>query len=396
MKKVRIAQATLVFGVAAGLLVALPGFLKHGGSDGYKGLILVNGRTEGTEVAVGTKLPGRVLTVRVAEGQQVKAGELMVELEGEDVRAAYDQAQANVVQAQHNLQMAHERVIRCEAQQAQARTRLELTQKQTSLGIRQAQAAVKETEAAVKQARALLNKARTEFENARELHQQNAASSLELSYAKDALEAQQAAVQMVEYRLEQSEDTYKLAGAQESEIQISRHELTVRESAVRGGQSSVGIAQAQLRAAEATARIFKIKLQDTRIHAPCDGIVVTRVVEPGEVVAAGATVAVIIDFDQLYLKAYLPSDLVSKIKLNDPARVYLDRDRFFTGKITKIHQQAEFTPKNVDTFQQRVKLVFGLELRVDNRDRQVKPGMPADAVIKIDPQAEWRRPTDLR
>ena len=121
-------------------------------------------------------------------------------------------------------------------------------------------------------------------------------------------------------------------------------------------------------------------------------------VEPGEIVAAGSTVAVLIDFDRLHLKAYLPNKLIGKVTLNDPARVFLDAypDTHFDAKVTKIHQQAEFTPKTVDTPQQRVRLVFGLELTVANKDRRVKPGMPADGVIQIDKQAAWKTPADLR
>ena len=102
--------------------------------------------------------------------------------------------------------------------------------------------------------------------------------------------------------------------------------------------------------------------------------------------AAGATTLVVIDFSKLYLKGYLPSNRISQIKLNDPARIFLDAfpGKTFDARITKINQQAEFTPKSVDTPQQRVKLVFGhVELRVTNNGSHLfKPGMPADAVIQ--------------
>ena len=400
MKKVRIAQATLVFGIAGGLLLALPGFLRHAGDNSRDGLILVNGRIEGTEVAVGSKLPGRVSAVYVTEAQAVKAGTLIAELEADDVQAACDQAQANVLQAKHTLENAKEDVIRSGAQLEKARIALQLTETQTGLGIIQSQAAVEEAQSAVKQAQALLSRTRTEYENARELREKDAASKLELAYAKDALEAQEAAVQMAQHRLEQAQQGRLLADARKSEIQICRHELTVVESTLRQAQTTVGIAQAQLDAAQATLRIFEIKLKDTKIVSPCDGVVVTRAVEPGEIVNAGATLAVVVDFDRLFLKAFLPSKLISLVKLNGPVRVYFDAfpDRFFEATVTQVNQQSEFTPKSVDTPQQRVKLVFGLELTItDNRERLIKPGMPADAVIKTDPKSEWpTSSSDLR
>ena len=99
--------------------------------------------------------------------------------------------------------------------------------------------------------------------------------------------------------------------------------------------------------AKAALTSCEIQLKDSKIFAPSDGVVVTRAAEPGEVIGAGSCVAVIVDFDKLYLKGYLPSTLVGKLKHGDAARIHLDAfpDKHFDAKITKIHQQAEFTPQ---------------------------------------------------
>jgi HlyD family secretion protein len=397
MKKVHIAQATLVFGLAAGLVVGGSNFLWRIGSGRQSGNLLLNGRIEGVEVAIGTKLPGRIAKVNVQEGQEVKAGTVLVELEAADVQAGYDQAQANVGLAQHNLESSNEQVIRAQEQLAKSKIGLELIKQQTELNIRQAGSAIQETQAGIDQAKALYSKVKTEYEHASSLKKE-AVSDLEIVFAKDALNAQEAAVRMTELKRDQARDALKLAEVRRSEIKMQEHDLAVMESTVRQSQAAVGVAKSQLQAAQAFARSFEIQLKDTRILAPCDGIVVTRVIEPGEVVAAGATVLVVVDFDKLYLKGYLPNNEISRIKLSDPARIYLDAfpDKFFEAKVTKINQQAEFTPKNVDTPQQRVKLVFGIELRVNNATRTFKPGMPADSVVKTDPAATWCVPSDLR
>ncbi|NLX05469.1 MAG: HlyD family efflux transporter periplasmic adaptor subunit [Phycisphaerae bacterium] len=398
MRKVHIAQATLVFGVAVGLLVGLPGFVRQVADHPHEGLILVNGRIEGAEVAVGSKLTGRVTALHVSEGQQVHAGDLIAELESESVQVAHEQALANVAQAQHALQSANEDVIRSSSQLENAKIALDLTKQQTELGIRQAQAQVREAQAAVEQAQALLSKSQTEYDHAQKLFQSDAASELEFTFATDALKAQEAAVRIAEQRLAQANENFELANSRKSEVLMRQHDLAIMESTVRQARAAVGIAEAQLKATEATAKMVEINLRDTKIFAPCDGVVVTRVVEAGEVIATGATVAMLIDFDRLYLKGYLPSQLVGQVNLNDPARVHLDAypDRHFDATVTQIHQQAEFTPKSVDTPQQRVKLVFGLELTVENAERLVKPGMPADGVIQTDPNAAWKMPADLR
>ncbi len=398
MKKVHIAQATLVFSLAIGVVVGVPTFLWKVGSGHRAGNLLLNGRIEGIEVAIGTKLPGRIAKVNVQEGQEIKAGDLLVELEANDVQATYEQAQANVRQARHNLDSSNEQVIRAQEQLAKAKIGLELIKQQTELNISQAGSAIQEAQAGIDQAKALLSKTKTEYDQAAKLQKEKAASDLEFTFARDALTAQQAAVRMTELKQVQARDGLKLAETRRSEIKMQEHDLAVMESTVRQAQAAVGVAKAQLQAAEAFARTCEIQLKDTKIAAPCDGIVVTRVIEPGEIVAAGATTLVVVNFDKLYLKGYLPNNEISRIKLNDPARIYLDAfpDKYFDAKVTKINQQAEFTPKNVDTPQQRVKLVFGIELRVNNASRTFKPGMPADAVVKTDPAATWCLPSDLR
>ena len=152
------------------------------------------------------------------------------------------------------------------------------------------------------------------------------------SNARDAQDAQEATKRMAERKLEQARTALKLAEARKSEIQMQEHDLAVMESTVRQAPAAVGVADAQLQAAKASAKMFEIQLRDTKIFAPCDGMVVTRAVEPGEVVAAGATTLVVIDFGKLYLKGYLPNNRISQIKLNDPARIFLDA---FPGKILR-------------------------------------------------------------
>lgn len=398
MKKTRIAQATLVCCLSIGMIVAVPSFLWRFGGNHREGVILVNGRIEGTEVSVGTRIPGRVSAVHFTEGQNVRKGDLLVELESDDVQAAYQQAKANVSQAKHYLENSKEQVIRAKEQLAKVTIALGLVKQQTDMNIRQAKSAVKGAQAAVDQAKALASKAKTQYEHSAKLYKEDVASELEFIFARDSLAAQTAAVRMAEEKLNQANQMLQLAEIRKSEIKMKEHDLEVMKSTVRQSQASVGVAEASLQGAIAAAKMIEIKLKDAKIFAPCDGVVVTRVNEPGEVVGIGSTVMVLVDFGKLYLKGYLPNNMISKIKLNDPVRIYVDafEDKFFSAKVTRINQQAEFTPKTVDIPKQRVKLVFGLELQVDNSKRLLKPGMPADAIIKTDPAVKWCLPKDLR
>lgn len=134
--------------------------------------------------------------------------------------------------------------------------------------------------------------------------------------------------------------------------------------------------------------------KETKVYSPLDGVVISRPAEEGELINPGQTIYTLINLQKIYIKVYIPEVHLGKVKLGAPARIYVDayKDRFFEGKVTRIYEQAEFTPKNVETREERVNLVFGAEISVENTEELLKPGMPADVVIKIDPEAEWIRP----
>ena len=137
-----------------------------------------------------------------------------------------------------------------------------------------------------------------------------------------------------------------------------------------------------------------MQLRDTRITSPLDGTVLTRAVEPGELVQPGTPLYSILNLDKLYMKVYVPEPDVGKLKLGQNARVYVDAypEQPFDATVTKIAQEAEFTPKNVQTREERVKQVFGVELSIDNPDGKLKPGMPGDAVLRFNENAPWYNP----
>lgn len=156
----------------------------------------------------------------------------------------------------------------------------------------------------------------------------------------------------------------------------------------------VEYAQAKYKSAREKLREIEVLYRETKIYSPSDGVVLSRPAEEGEVVNPGQTLYTIVNLQKLYVKVYIPEPELGKVKLGMPARIYVDayKDKFFEGRVTRIYEQAEFTPKNVETKEERVNLVFGAEVSVENVEELLKPGMPADVVIKIDPQAEWIRP----
>jgi HlyD family secretion protein len=126
--------------------------------------------------------------------------------------------------------------------------------------------------------------------------------------------------------------------------------------------------------------LTEAQLKKLVIYAPSAGIVLSRNVEQGEVIQAGATVLMLAKLDKLNITVYVPEDRYGQIKLGDQAIVSLDSfpGKRFTAKVSYIASQAEFTPRNVQTTEGRKTTVFGIELAIDNPNGELKPGMPAD------------------
>ncbi len=175
----------------------------------------------------------------------------------------------------------------------------------------------------------------------------------------------------------------------------SRHEAEKAELAWRVARDHYASAQAQLNKAKAELAEAESILADLTITAPSAGTITTRMVDGGEVVAAGTPLLGIVDLDRLYLKVYVPEAQIGKLRLGLPARVYTDAfpDRPFAATVRYIASQAEFTPKEVQTPDERVKLVYAVKLYLDeNPDHLLTPGLPADAVIRWKEDLPWAKP----
>lgn len=166
------------------------------------------------------------------------------------------------------------------------------------------------------------------------------------------------------------------------------------QAEVEAAVKAITQAESSYRAAEQRIKEAQADLNETKIYSPTGGVILSRPVEVGEVVNPGTVLYVMVDLNKLYVKVYIPEPEIGKLKIGLPARVYIDAypDKYFNGKITKIYEQAEFTPKNVETKEERVKLVFGVEVSVENPEGLLKPGMPADVVIKWKDDAPWIKP----
>jgi len=164
---------------------------------------------------------------------------------------------------------------------------------------------------------------------------------------------------------------------------------------IRAKEAEAAALERQRDQAEATLREVESVLADLTIVAPTAGTITTRMAEVGEVVFAGTPMLELVDLDHLYLKVYVPEVQIGKVRLNLPARLSTDAfpDQSFDATVGYIASRAEFTPKEVQTPDERVKLVYAVKQYLrENPDHRLTPGLPADAVIRWKEDAPWARP----
>lgn len=324
----KIAPFVLALVVLGGALIALSLARNSAGK-----ILEGTGTVEATEVRVGTKVMGRIQQLLVREGETVKAGQVIARLESAEYEAAVARDRASVAKA--------------EAQLAELLA-----------GAREQE--IKEARAAVAQAAANLEKARLDWERYQELFAEGAISSLD----RDAtLNRHQVAQE--QHKAAQERLNLLLAGARAEAIEAARWEVARAKAALNASM---------------------VTLDDTVIRAPISGIVLTKASEEGETVLVGTPIVVMIDPQDIWLRVYIAEGDIGRVRLGQPARISVDSfpDRFFPGKVTEIATRAEFTPKNVQTKKERVYLVFGVKIALENPEGLLKPGMPADAEIIVE------------
>lgn len=320
------------------------------------GVIEASGRIEGRITQVTPKVSGTVAELPVDEGQSVNAGALLVRL-----------AETTLLDRRRSVQA---QAAALESQLAGQRISYEVAQQELPLRIAQARAALAETQARLAAARADRVQAAADATRLSTLAQRQLASPQQAETARlrgdVAVKTEQAAVAAVD-------------GAQKnlSLAQLGDRRLAALAEAIRALEKQVGQAQAQ--AAELETQVSYLD-----IPSPLSGVVLTRSVELGEQVAPGSPLFSLVDLDRLYLKVYVPEPQIGRVALGQRAQVRVDSypDRAFAATVTKVATAAEFTPKNVETKEERVKLVFAVELSLtENPGGVLKPGMPADGRI---------------
>jgi len=295
----------------------------------------LSGNIEAHESVVGFKVQGRISELPVQEGQWVDSGALLARLDGDDYRrqAEMDEAALRVQRAQLALGLAGTR-----------RQDLEATQQ------------------SLNDAKADVEQKRLDYDRAETLFRERVGSQQERDQADTNLKRAQA--------------TYRRAQEMYDEARegTRREQLTVDRAAVVQ--------------AEEKLRVSKLNVEYTVLRAPLSGVVVVRDAELGEVVAPNTPVTTIADLDHVWLRAYVSETDLARVHWGQEATVRTDTfpNKTYRGHISFVSDKAEFTPKSVQTFKERVTLVYRIKIDVENPNHELKPGMPADATIELTKQ----------
>lgn len=414
---------TLALTACSGVANAIPSL---GEGNATPGPLEASGFIEAQEVNVVSEVGGRVAQVLVDEADPVSEGQVVLVLDDALLQADRRQAEAAVAVAEANL--------------------AELLAGPRETEVEAAQAAIDRAEASLAGARNASGQAWTMVSNPHDIDAQIASTQLEIANLRQKADELGGQITQVEYELriveegnqvridegKRPDDTRvdflnytrqtliaqqaavqaRLAGAEEklALLQAERGHPVALIAQARNAQSQIGLAEAQLELAqmqydlvvadprpeevtimrarvdlaEAQVALIDARIAQLTLVAPIDGVVTTRSINVGETATAGVSLLTISDLDTLKLVVYIPETQIGRVRLGAPVGISVDAypTRTFTGEVVRIGREAEFTPRNVQTEEERVNLVFAVEIRIANEDGALKPGMPADVVIE--------------
>jgi len=294
--------------------------------------LTLSGNIEAHESLVSFKVQGRIVGLPVEEGQSVEPGTLLAQLDDADYKQKVRIDEANVHVRESNLAL-------------------------TLAGTREQE--VKASQQTVFDAQADLQEKQLDYDRAQRL------------FSKDEVSAQDR--DLADTALKRAEATFRAAQQRYNEaVEGSRKEDIV-------------IARANLREAHANRGLSRVNLEYTTLRAPFAGVITVRQAELGEVVVPGTPVVTLADLDHIWLRAYVAETDLGRIRWGQEATITTDTypGKQYRGRVSFISSTAEFTPKSVQTYKERVTLVYRIKIDIDNPNHELKPGMPADARIDV-------------
>jgi HlyD family secretion protein len=381
--------------------------------------LIASGSVEGESVSIVSEFGGLIEGLYADEGDQVEAGQVLVKLDDSLLQAQMAQTEAAVVVAEANLATVRAGAHPAEILAARAMLRQVIAERnaartawedlQTILGRPQEiEAQLLKAQTDLELATVQIGQAEAELASAViERDQYRAQGSLEekklyaihnygveaAQAALDASMAKKAGAQQMVAALEALRDhpLALVSQVHSAEAQFNVAAAGVGVAAAKLDELKAGampeeveVAEAQVARARAASAVLQVQIGKMTVTAPIDGVVTSRSAHAGEAAIAGATLLTVAKLDEVNLTIYVPEDKLNRVYLGQAVEVQVDSfpSRVFTGTVSYISQQAEFTPRNIQTQEERVNMVFAVKVRLPNPEYLLKPGMPADAMIR--------------
>ena len=383
-KRTRIRRIAIIAGALLAVFLIWRFVLR--GADIPDSVVALSGRVEGDDSAVASKTTGRILEIHYREGDHVNQGDVIAELDDEQIRAREHQAQAAVEQAQARVTSAQQQIAVLNQQLLQNQLEASQSKEDAAARVRQADADLAAAQSDLAQQESNLTLAEFDRDAYTRLAQSGAVSERQGREAVSKADAQVAAVAASKRRVEAAKGALALAQSTLSNPAIRNAATAAVERQILQQKAEVASADFQLSQARAQLTEAEANRSDLTIRAPFEGSIVTRTAEPGEVIAAGTSIVTMLDLSKVYLRGFVPEGEIGKVKLGQPARVYLDSDpkKPLDAFVARIDPQATFTPENTYFRNDRVKQVVGVKLNLKTGFGYAKPGMPADGEILVE------------
>ena len=358
--------------------------------------MVISGNIELTEVNIAFKTAGRLIERTVDEGDAVKNGQIIARLDRDQLIAQRERETAGLESARSQLEQA---ATALEWQKATLAGDVET--KRADLASMEARLAELkngarpqeklDAKAAVDSAQSELDRARKDWERAQVLYKDDDISTAQFDQYRNRFESAEAALKQAGER-----EALVLAGprveqinAQQGQVERARGALKVAEAntlEMKRREQELATRRAEIGRSKANLALIDSQLADTIAASPVDGVVLVKAADVGEILAPGTTVVTVGDIDHPWLRGYVNETDLGKVKLGAKAKVTTDSypGKVYQGRVTFIASEAEFTPKQIQTQQERVKLVYRIKIEMDNPRRELKSNMPADAEIVLD------------
>ncbi|MDB9822210.1 efflux RND transporter periplasmic adaptor subunit [Deltaproteobacteria bacterium] len=357
-------------------------------------VLYYSGSLEATQAELSFQTSGKVVNVLVDEGESVKKDQILALLDKSEFQAGYEQVKANLDASRKNLQQAeltldiYRKILPVEVERAEAGVdglRARVAEMESGYRVQD----IEKGKLALSALKTALEVAQKDKERYDRLFNEKIVSEKERDAVDLRFETVLNEYESARANFEQLEEGFRKESVRASRAKLAEGEAVLKQARsnlkkIEITEKEVEAALARVQASEAALRLAETRLGFTELTAPFKGIVVSRNVEPGEVISPGREVFSLADLSIMDLKIFVDETDIGRVKPGQKTEIKVDSfpKKVFEGKVAFISPEAEFTPKIIQTRKERVKLVYLVKVLIPNTGLDLKPGMPADATLR--------------